>query len=404
MPETRQDLQLPLVLRKRIHQLAARYNKWILAFALLLCVSPLLLIALAALADAEYGQKLWEELAADWRWWLFLALLPVAVVFVWVTIRHERLTVTSMGLEYRSPLRGPLAFLRSLRPDWRLSWTEVQSAILRKGMPIPRTHARRRRLVMKMRHGETRSLEPYAWYTVPDSAGLTFREAINLKDERYLEAVHASPLFRIVADQGLLEDAPEAEEESGDAGPLADLPGGSFDMTSQPGMMAVLGGLVLTGGYAVVDGLFLSPWRYLEMPPVGPFLAAGVLALIVAMVVTRSAPILERSTLAALFALAAAGAAYPGLLRVNAATDADGVSGYRYRQVAAGRFESVDHPGMPELVFSQGREFWEQFPPDAEREFTLARGEFAFWQLDLDEVRAAQRRFYRERRAARDDG
>lgn len=402
MSDGKQSLQLPITLRKRIHLLSARHNKWILGGLLLFCLLPFLLVMALADGDASAGQALKKELSEDWRFWVILIAVPVTALFFWVTIRHERLTVTSMGLEYRSLFRGPLAFLHPLRPDWRVLWTEIESARLREGFRIPRTRAHRRELVLDLRHGETRKIEPYAWYMEPDAHGLTLRDLLNLKDERLLKAARESPLYRIVSERGLLESAPDDQQPPKEPGPLADLPGGSFDLTSHPGMLAVLSGLVLAGGYALLDGVFLSPWRYVEMPPIGPFLAAGVLALAVAMVVMRSAPILERSALAVLFALAAAGAAYPGMLRVNAATDADGAAGYRYRQVATGRFESVDHPGMPELVFTQGREFWEHFPADAEREFTLARGRFAFWQLDLDEVRGAQRRFYRERRAAGD--
>lgn len=394
--------QLPVVLRKRIHLLSARYNKWILLAIALFCLLPFLLIALTASGDADFWRAIGKELSEDWRWWVLLFAIPLAVVFFWVTIRYERLTVTSMGLEYRSPLRGPLSFLHSLNPDWRVLWTEIESASLREGIRIPRTRARQRLLVLHCRHGETRKLQPYAWYVEPDTVGLTLRDFTNLKDERFLEAVRGSPLYRIVAEQGLLAEIPAGEAET-DAGPLADLPGGAFDLTSHKGTLAVLGGLVLVGGYALLDGAVLSPWRYAEMAPAGPFFAAGAAGLAAAMVLTRSAPRLERLALSGLFALASAGAAYPGMLRVNAATDADGAAGYRYRQVETGRFESVDHRDMPALAFTRGMEFWEAFPSDSEREFVLARGKLGFWQLDLDEVRAAQRRFYRERDAAGDD-
>lgn len=403
MPETSQNLQLPLTLRRRVQLLSARHNKWILAMLLAFCLLPFLLIALTAPEDAAFGEALRQELADDWRFWLILTGVPLVAVFFWLTIRHERLIATFMGLEYRSLLRGPLAFLHALKPDWRVSWTDIQSAYLREGIRIPRTPVRQRELVLQLRHNETRRLNPYAWYAEPDTAGLTIGDLINLKDERYLAAVRASPLYRLIKDRGLLRDPPDAEDEATAPGPLAELPGGSFDLTSHKGMLAVLGGLVVVGGYALLDGVFLSPWRYLEAPPAGPLLAAGVAALLLALALTRSAPRLERSALAALFALASAGAAHPAMLRVNAATDPDGAAGYRYRQVETGRFESVDHPEMPQLSFTRGMEFWEEFPPDGEREFVLARGELGFWQLDLDEVRAAQRRFYRARDAGGGD-
>lgn len=397
MAESTNTPRLPLELRKRVHALSASYNKWLHGGLAALFVLPFLLVLIIAWGEPDFWESVREKIVSDPRFWIILVGVPLVAGFFWFTIRHERLILTSSGIEYRSPFRGPLGFLRALKPDWRLGWGEIDSAELRKGARLPRKNVHNRKLYLHVRHGETRTLQPYAWYALPDEAGLGIPGLSRLDDERFMAAVRASPLYRVMAERGLLEEAREMQKDARGAKPdlpLARYPGGGFDLGSHPGTIALLAGLTLLGGYAVADTFFVSPWRYAEWPPAGPFLAAAIGAAVVAYLVTGAAPTLERWALTALFAAAAAGAVYPALLRVNAATDADGASAYRYRQVAAGHFQPVDIQHMPDLHFSHGWEFWQSLPDGGEREFRLARGALEFWQLDHSEVIEAQQVFY----------
>lgn len=167
-----------------------------------------------------------------------------------------------------------------------------------------------------------------------------------------------------------------------------------FDLWSHKGLTAAVAGFFLLGAYAVGDTFFLSPWIYVGTPPPGPFLAAGVVGLLLAQALGRGAPPLERWAVAGLFAVAVAGAVYPALLRVNAATDPDGAAGYRFRQTGIGEFRSVDHDSIPTLRFSDEREFWAQTEVGSERVFVLARGALGFWQLDMRPVHMDMRLYY----------
>lgn len=391
-------ITLPISLRRRLHPLAARYNKWLLLGLAALLLSPVLLIAAMAGADQSIWDAMREEFAGDPRFWIVAACLPVALLIFWVNWQHERLVMSLTGLEYQSLFRGPLSFLRPLRPDWRLTWTEIESAVLQKAGPVPRTKAYRRRILLETRHGETRKLEPFVWYTLPDRAGLGFRELTRLTDERFLEAVQASPLYRVMVERGLLEESDDRHDEQA-ASPLADVPGGSFNLVTHPGTLVALAGFVLLAGYGVLDGLMLSPWRFVEWPPAAPIVGAAAVAGTAAALLARAAPDLERWALTGLLAAAAAGAAYPAMQRVNAATDPDGASGYRYRQVAVGRFEPVDRPDMPQLAFDRYPEYWQAQPADGEMQFRLARGDLGVWQLDLTGIRDDQRDWFASRPA-----
>lgn len=167
-----------------------------------------------------------------------------------------------------------------------------------------------------------------------------------------------------------------------------------FDLWSHKGLTAAVVGFFVLGGYAVLDTYFISPWIYVGSPPTGPLLAAGSIGLAVALLGGRGAPQMERYAIAGLLALSAAGAVYPALLRVNAATDPDGAAGYRFRQTAVGEFRAVDHPEIPAVRFDGEREFWAQTEVGSEREFVLARGSLGFWQLDMRPVQMDMRLYY----------
>lgn len=384
-------LEPPITLHKRLHLLSAHYNRILLGLLFLVVILPVVIIVLLATGNEAFGPALRQTLANDPQLWLVAALLLVAAIVVWEITRHERLVLSGTGIEYRSLFRGPLSFLRPLRPDWRVGWGEIQSAQLATGHPLPRTAARQRHLVINRRHGETRSLQPYAWYTHPDEAGLTLGRIFNLKDEHYLEAVRRSPLCRAFTARDLLSedaDGPAAEEVS--AAP-ASLPGGSYDLLKDRGMLALLVGFFAVGGYAILDWFFLRPWVYLEAPPASPFVLAALLALALGATLGRGAPALERASIALLFAAAVTGAVAPGLLRVNAATDAEAPRVHGYVSTAPGEFRPAADSRLPEAHFDGPAEFWRSIPPGAGRDFHLARGDLGFWQLDMRPVRDEMR-------------
>lgn len=381
----------PLILRRRLQPFSARYNRILFLGLVVMVLLPVALVAYLAAGNDSLWPALQESFREEPQLLLVAVLVPVVGLALWLTVRHERLVLSSTGIEYRSLFRGPLSFLRPLRPDWRIGWGEIQSAQLTVGHPLPRTAARQRHLVINRRHGETRNLQPYAWYVHPDEAGLTVGQIFNLKDEHYLEAVRRSPLYRtFTARCQLSEDADDPAAEGAPAGP-GSLPGGTFDLLEDRGMLALLVGFFAVGAYAVVDWFFLRPWIYLEAPPASPFALAALLALALGATLGRGAPVLERASVALLFAAAVAAAVAPGLLRVNVATDSEAPRVHGYVSTAPGEFRPAADPRLPEVQFGGPDEYWRSIPKGDERDFQLARGELGFWQLDMRPIREEMR-------------
>lgn len=395
-------LTLPLRLKRRLHLLNARFNQFLGFLAVIVLLLPIVLVAILLVVGAQslpegtIGELLAmvkSELASEPALLIGLAVAPVLAVVIWLQLRHERLVVSDQGIEYRSPFRGPLGFLHGLYPDWRLAWSEIESIALSEGGTRPQ-QLPWWRLIFKARGGKDRRIAPYNWYRLPDDAGLGIAELGTADAKRCRRAVRESPLYRVLEERALLDlegEVPAAASTQ-------------YDLSSHKGLWALVIGFFVLGGYAVADTAFLTPWRYLEWPAPDYFFLTAVVAAVVAWLVSRGAPKLERWAVVGLFAGAAAGAVYPALLRINAATDRDGVSAYRYRQVEVGRFEPVDRPDIPRLEFNRGVEYWESLEHGGELEFRLARGALKFWQLDLSEVRAEQRAFYRARHPADDEG
>jgi len=387
---------LPLTLKRRTHLLNAGYNRTFAGLMALLVLVPLalsgLLLYLAGDAGlAEACRKALQAVIEDPLLVAALVLLPIVLAYLWVVMRHERLLITDQGIEYRSALRGPLSFLGGLRPGWRLGWSDIESVSLSESGSRPQM-LQWWRLSLKPARGPARRVAPYVWYSVPDRAGLKLSQVTRFDRGMCRRAVQNSPLYRAIKARMEIErdESPSALAEG-------------FDLWSHKGLTVAVVGFFLVGAYAVGDAFFASPWVYLEAPPPGPFLAAGVVGLVLAQALGRGAPSLERWAVAGLFAVAAAGAVYPALLRVNAATDPDGAIAYRFEQTGSGEFRSVDHPGMPALQFDGEREFWAQTEVGSEREFVLARGSLDFWQLDMRPVQMDMRLFYMGLRRG-DDG
>lgn len=387
--------QRPVTLRKRLHLLSARYNKpflWLLLFVVALPFAAMFLIA----GDWEgFLGVLARALDKEPQLWIVIIGAPLVLAFFWLTWRYERLILGPVGVEYRTLLRGPLSFLQTFRPDWRLEWMDIASVELRAGARVPRTKARRRELVIRTRGGQAKILDPYLWYRKPDHAGLHLRDFMGLSDERYREAVMQSPLHQALSQYGDISETSK-EEEPAAATSRAGVPGGSFDLARHPGVLGLLVGLFLFGGYAVIDWFFLDPWIYLEPPPALPFLLGALFALTLGFTLGKGAPSLERGAVAVLFAAAVAAATAPALLRVNAATDPDGPRTHAYVRVGSGEYRPVGRQDLPEVTFRQPRDYWDRFQAGSRHDFVLARGRLDFWQLDMRPLRDEMRRFYQE--------
>jgi len=359
--------------------------------AALIVAAALVFTQLFEPAGAIDWQRLAERLrdkaaAGPWSAILLpLALIVLSVLQIGYLVlarRRERLILTENEMRYRSPLPGPL---EALRPGWTLRWDEVNRARLyrRRGMSGPLSV----RLELVTLRG-TRRVAPWQWIDPQASEatlqGETLRGTRTLAGPPLLGAVLDSPLMRFATARlrQLDTDAVLAGNSAG------------YALEHSPRALAVVVLFFALVGYALTDTV-VNTDAYAGEPPYGLFAGWGALGAGLAWLWMRAGevPALERGVVALLLGAALGAALHPGLLRVNAATDADGPHTYRYRLLDDLTLQPPLQ-GLPPLDFSRYREYWRQFRPGSTHPIVLRRGALEFYQVDMAPLRAALRAFY----------
>lgn len=314
----------------------------------------------------------------------FLALISVTV-FVFVigpvlllrATMRDRIEIGPTGIAYFSEV--PYLF-QALRPDWLLTWSQIDSAELSSGLftnPLISP--------LTVRAGDkTYRLMPWQWIDrnqtrswlrgMFDPAGKD-REGLRL-------LVADTPVMRAFREQGKLDVEHQADS--------AAEPGLDHSRTAQ--IIAAV--FVAAVAYFIVD-LYIgltetyaggTPWHLHAAIALGGFLVAAA-ALHRAQVLSG-----QGQLMAVIFAFGIGLASYPFLLRLNAWTDPSGHSSYTYTLTGSGAW--VAGNGMPDLTFESGREYWDQFEPGEQKEFRLRKGGLGFYQVDMQTIYDEQSAFY----------
>ena len=322
----------------------------------------------------------------------FHLLLLIAVVLQVVYLRRaqrlERLILTSAGIEYRTPLP---AALHSLRPGWSLAWGQIRGVSFKNtlGAHGPQTVA------LELDAG-SRKVKIYPWRWVdpqhyqPVSPWQDLRKLQRATPEAISAVIHDSAVVRY-----LVAAQPHLAPATG-----AGFVGASFALEKNPRTRALVVALLALGLYALVDTAvghetYAGPVPYREFVAVGVFAACAA-----ALWMWRGrVPLAETLIVALLFGGTLGAAGYPGTLRANALTDADGLRSYEYRLTREGGLEPLT-PGLPTLAFPEYYEYWEQFEPGSQHAFELRKGGLGFYQLNLQPVHTALRDFYTTRNDA----
>ena len=296
--------------------------------------------------------------------------------------RHERVILTSAGIEYRSPLPAALQFLR---PGWSLAWGQIRSARLKNtlGGRGPQT------VVLEL-DGGTRKVKLYPWQWVdpqqhqPQSVWQQARQWQRAAPEAVSAAIYDTAILRrLAAARPHLAPRPDAP-----------LTAAAFALEKNPHSLALVAAFFVLVLYAIADAA-IGPETYAAAAPLPAFATLGVLAALAAALWMRRGrvPPAETAIVALLVGGALAAASYPGALRLNALTDTDGLRRYPYQLTRAGQLEPLT-PGPPTLAFPHDYEYWQQFPPGSQHEFELRKGGLGFYQLNLQPLNEALRAFY----------
>ena len=105
-------------------------------------------------------------------------------------------------------------------------------------------------------------------------------------------------------------------------------------------------------------------------------------------------PTAESIAVAVLAGAAFGAALYPGLLRINAPTDTEGLTVHEYRMTAPSHFAPV-REGLPLVDFPERHaEFWSSQPAGTIEKFELRKGGLGFYQINMRPIYDRIESFY----------
>ncbi len=389
----------PLVLKPRQAR-SSPQERWIAVLFAIALFSALVWVAYTLLGN-PFGDWDWDSFAKAFRGFLKqlpvdrqiegVALVVVTGVHLWYLRRaskHERLHLDQVGMRYQSPLPKSL---RALRPDWSLQWSQVREI----RVVVPKATFHPNLVMLEIDAGPIkRKLQALPWSG--DAEGKTagaenipWRERFFLgfrparERDRTLRQVEQSPLVRYAKEAGARVTASDVQGIGS---------GFALEKNRHALVAAVLVLLFLC--YGVVDLALNEEIHAVELPLV-LFVLAGAIAALASMIwlVSAQVPRIETLGLSLLLGGAIGFALYPGVLRLNEATDTEGLRAYEYRLTEYVVFSPVD-PNLPVLRFPRDADYWRQFKLGTTHQFELRKGGLGFYQVNMQPVHARMREYF----------
>ncbi len=387
----------PLVLKPRQSR-SSPQERWVAALLAVALFSTLVWVVYTLLGNPFVDWD-WDSFAKGFR--AFLKQLPVekqleGVLLVvaigaqlWFMRRiskYERLNLDQTGIRYTSPLPDPL---RRLKPDWSLQWSQVRGIRI----VVPKAMFHPNLVMLEIDAGPVkRRLQALHWSDDDEgkAAGAeTWRERFFLgfrparERDGTLRKVEQSPLVRYAKEAGV-------KVTSGDK------PGIGHGFALEKHRHALVATVLVLSllCYAVVD-FAMNEEVYAVDPLLVLFGVAGAIAVLASMLwlVSAGVPRAEALGLSLLLGAAAGAALYPGLLRVNEATDDEGLRPYDYRLTEYVVFSPMD-PNLPVLTFPGVADYWRQFKIGSIHRFELRKGGLGFYQVNMQPVHVKMREYF----------
>ena len=385
-----------LELRRRLHQQSQQQNKHAYRALLVLLgvITPLILILLILNKLGEKHMEwtalwasMWNKIATDPLQAglniLILCVLLLQLVYQLSAQKRERLVLTRSGIEYHSPLP---AWLQFLYPSWSVSWSQVRALSLQ---PSKVNSTLQGVMLMLETSAGTRKLAPYNWVdpeTYQPVSPWKLLKQLRRYDAQDLAAqIDTSPLMQYV--RAVLPNVPVKRPEN--------LVSTSFAIEKNTSSLVVVAVFLFLILYAVLDGGFLLHETYVQDPPYAAFALIGIIGAVVSglWMLRSQVPVSEGLVIALMTGCGLSVAVYPGALRINALTDAEGFKTYQYTLTVRRDFQPQT-VGMPVLRFDNYYEYWGQFGSGSDYAFQLRWGGLGFYQLNLEPIEQAMREFY----------
>jgi len=371
-----------------------RLGLWFAVIAIMITASVVVFVVWFSSASGKPVD--WEAIAAKFLtkvsedWFepvaMVLGIVAVFIQFYYFSLaqRHERLTVTGLGISYVSPLPAAIRFLL---PSWSLQWSQVRRVELKLNPLGPRPE-----LVELIFHAgnQRRSVKPFVWVDAatyqPPSWKDNFRHRVRaLKADATLIEVMNSRLVQFV------QSLPQIKIETPDPNNVR-----PYALEKNPVALGLVILFFVFVVYALADTLVVGYESYVETPYYELYVLAGIALCVVGQQWMRRArvPTAESIAVAVLAGAAFGAALYPGLLRINQLTDTEGLTLYEYRMTAPSHFAPL-REGLPLVDFPERHaEFWSSQPAGTIEKFELRKGGLGFYQINMRPIYDRIESFY----------
>jgi len=371
-------MSAPLELKPRRY-LASKRERRVTAAVLFAILAVMAAVFFPLYAGIDWS-KAWSRLLSGSLPLLeLIAAALLGAAHFWYSRRAaklERLFLDEHGIRYQSPLPA-------VQPSWSHAWSQVTAA----RVVIPRLAAHHNTVALVIEAGGVRRKLAGMWAPAgqdaeePGAAMPLFSSHAAIF-ERIADDVERSALVQYMRRMGVKVEMREG-------------PRSAFALERNRASRAALALIFVLIGYAIVDFLVNSE-TYAVKPPAVLYVLAGAIALLACGMVLalNRVPQAESWGVSLVLGAAFAAALYPGLLRLNQITDAEGLQPQQYRLEEHVLLKPLD-PKLPDLTFIDYHEYWQQFPRGSQHEFLMRRGALGFHQVDMGPVHERMREFYR---------
>ena len=367
------------VLRPRTAKAFENYGVWLVVLPpLIVLVLPALLVTLVL--DASRVAEFYGMLLERGNVIKFLipiaVLLPATLAFI-AAVSRSKLELSDTGVRFVSGLPG---FLKA-QADWEARWDEMESVSLETppmGHPLT--------AYLQINASAFRRLAPWQWIDASKEVPKANLGLLLLgRKQHFRRLIAETPLVLAFQTAGKLTPQPiDAIDEN--AIQHADLPS-----------KLIAAVFVSAVAYFIGDSYFGLEEYYVGKLPWQWYFALGLFAAAVAWLALNAgkSSAIQAPFIALLFGGGIALAAHPGLLRLNAWLDTEGLVRYEYTLGAGDTWSTPT--GAPDLVFDIDSRYWDQFQVGAKKAFEIRQGGLGFAQVNMAPIYAEQRAFYAEK-------
>jgi len=344
-------------------------------------------VLLGKIIDAQLDAILasWEKSPVTFLLNSFITVLLLLVMHYYLFMYpRERLTLSSTGISFYSPLPS---FLQWLRPSWSLSWSNIKEAELiliggarRMEFVHLRLRGKEKPRHLKISEWHEEQANKKTWWHTPFFQPIF----IPIKKSKFDAQLQRSPLLNglkgfDIAVSGAL-DKP------------AHLHG--FDLNSTPQTQRVMLAMALLGLYIVIDAIANSE-TYVDTPPYPLMLTCGAILVVITArwLISSNIPKVESLGMGLLLGAIFSIALYSGLLRVNQFTGGE-LHSVEYRLGDNRRLYPTNNQ-YPVINLKQDEPaYWLAQKPGESYDIMLRHGGLGFFQFDKKPIYTRYRKFY----------